>query len=154
MRLSGLPSKEPSREFYQVDGFLNSKLKSGKQREINSGTITLSFYCKECEDKTFIAQYPQIRVLKRSYKLFKNVCTSEDKYEKYSELLEKVNIVYNEELGSGAIVYLLKIYEQIALKQYSAFYRLIIGILDNINNNKELLKAINELELDQGGKNV
>lgn len=263
MRLSGLLSKEPTREFYQVDGFLNSKLKSGKQREINAGTITLSFYCKECEDtltfysfnnklvcvgidekiisidtvlkcprcssvvpvwflvecndKTFIAQYPQIRVLKRSYKLLKNVCTSEDKYGKYSELLEKANIAYNEELGSGAIVYLRKIYEQIvtetaqiyginmytakghrrkfgellkevdseasivpiefakngyilfqklsnvihgeyderiALKQYPAFYRLVIGILDNINNNKELLKAINELELDQGGKNV
>ena len=44
--------------------------------------------------------------------------------------------------------------ERIALKQYPAFYRLVIGILDNINNNKELLKAINELELEQGGKNV
>ena len=44
--------------------------------------------------------------------------------------------------------------EQIALKQYPAFYRLVIGILDNINNNKELLNAMNELELGQGGKNV
>ena len=45
--------------------------------------------------------------------------------------------------------------EQIALKQFPAFYRLVVGILDKINNNKELLKAIEELELDEkGGKNV
>lgn len=263
MRLSGLLSKEPIKEYCQIDGFIKKKLGQGKQIKAEVGTVTLPFYCKNCEDtltfsslektlicigvneniisidtvlkcprcnsivpvwflvecdeKTFMAQYPQVRVLKRSYKLFKNVCVNEDKYGKYSELLEKANIAYNEELGYGAIIYLRKVYEQIvtetakiyginmrtpkggrrkfeellkevdgeasivpiefakngytlfqklsdvihgeydeqiALKQYPAFQRLVIGILDNINNNKELLKAINELELDKGGKNV
>lgn len=264
MRLSGVLSKEPSKEYCQIDGFLIKKLKFGKQRKINVGTITLSFYCKECEDiltfssidepltcvgidenrisidavlkcprcnafvpvwflvesneKSITAQYPQIRLLKRSYKLFDNVSISSDKYGKYSELLEKANIAYNDELGSGAIIYLRKVYEQIvtetaqiyginmttkkgyrrkfgelleevdaeasivpkeftknkyklfdnlsnvihgeydeitALKQYPAFYRLVVGILDNIKNNKELLKAIEELEWDtRGGENA
>lgn len=264
MRLSGVLSKEPSKEYCQVDGFLNQKLKYGKQRKIEVGTVTLSFYCKKCEDaltfssvgetltcvgmnenmisidtvlrcprcntvvpvwflvecdeKSFITQYPKVRVSKCSYKLFDDVCITKDKYGKYSELLEKANIAYNDELGSGAIIYLRKVYEQIvtetaeiyginmctdkgyrrkfgelleevdreasivpiefaknrytlfkklsdvihgeydesiALKQYPAFYRLVIGILDNINNNKELLKAVKELEWDiKGGKNV
>lgn len=257
MRLSGVLSKEPFKEYCQVDGFLNQKLKYGKQRKLEVGRIALPFYCKVCEDTlTFVSvnenlictgindktvsidtvlkcprcnavvpvwfliescedtiamQYPKVRILKRSYKLFDNVTINSDRYGKYSELLEKSNIAYNEELGSGAIVYLRKIYEQIvtetaqiyginmltakgyrrkfgelleevdseasivplefakngytlfqrlsnvihgeydeqiALKQYPAFYRLVIGILENINNNKELLKAINELELD------
>lgn len=263
MRLSGVLSKEPIKDYCQIDGFIKQKLEYGKQIKAEVGTVTLPFYCKNCEDmltfsslekplicigvneniisidtvlkcprcnsivpvwflvecdeKTFMAQYPRVRVLKRSYKLFENVCISEDKYGKYSELLEKANIAYTEELGSGAIIYLRKVYEQIvtetakiyginmrtlkggrrkfeellkevdgeasivpiefakngytlfqklsnvihgeydeqiALKQYPAFQRLVIGILDNINNNKELLKAINELELDKGGKNV
>lgn len=264
MRLSGILSKEPCKEYCQVDGFLNQKLKCGKQRKIEVGRITLPFYCKVCGDtltfssvsenlictgvndknvsintvlkcprcneivpvwfliesceETITMQYPKVRILKRSYKLFDNVTINSDRYGKYSELLEKSNIAYNEELGSGAIVYLRKIYEQIvtetaqiygismltakghrrkfgdllkevdseasivplefakngytlfkrlsnvihgeydeqiALKQYPAFYRLVIGILENINNNKELLKAINELELDEeGGKNA
>ena len=264
MRLSGLLSKEPSKEFRQIDGFFNSELKNGKQRTIQVGTITLSFYCKDCEDtltfssigenlmciginentisidtvlkcprcnnnvpvwflvesdeKAFITQYPNVRILKRSYKLFDNICCNKEKYGKYSELLEKANMAYNDELGAGAIIYLRKVYEQIvtetakiyginmrtsrghrrnfadlleevdseasivplefaqnryilfqrlsnvihgeydeqiALKQFPAFYRLVVGILDKINNNKELLKAIEELELDEkGGKNV
>ena len=264
MRLSGVLSKEPSKEYCQVDNFLNQKLKYGKQRKLEVGRITLPFYCKICEDTltfasvnenlictgindknisidtvlkcprcnsvvpvwfliescedTIAMQYPKVRILKRSYKLFDNVTINSDRYGKYSELLEKSNIAYNEELGSGAIIYLRKIYEQIvtetaqiyginmctakgrrrkfeelleevdseasivplefakngytlfqrlsnvihgeydeqiALKQYPAFYRLVIGILENINNNKELLKAINELELDkEGGKNA
>lgn len=263
MRLSGLLSKEPSKEFCQIDGFLNSELKNGRQRKIKVGTITLSFYCKDCEDtltfssigeslmciginektisvdtvlkcprcnnnvpvwflvesdeKSFIVQYPNVRILKRSYKLFDNICINKEKYGKYSELLEKANRAYSEELGAGAIVYLRKVYEQIvtetakiyginmrtpkggrrkfeellkevdseasivplefaqngytlfqrlsnvihgeydekiALKQFPAFYRLVVGILDKINNNKELLKAIEELELNEkGGKN-
>lgn len=260
MRLSGILSREPIKEYCQIEGFLNQQSKQGKQRKIDVGTVTLPFYCKNCEDiltflsigetltcigineklisidtvlkcprcnavvpvwfliesdeKTFLTQYPQVRVLKRSYKLLGDVCISNDKYGNYSELLEKANIAYNEELGSGAIVYLRKIYEQIitetaqiyginmcttkgyrrkfgdllkevdgeasivplefakngytlfqklsnvihgeydekiALYQYPAFYRLVIGILDNINNNKELLNAINELELDEKG---
>lgn len=257
MRLSGVLSKEPSIEYCQVDGFLNQKLKYGKQKKLEVGKITLPFYCKVCEDTLTFAsvnenlictgvndksvsidtvlkcprcnavvpvwfliescgsaiaiQNPKIRILKRSYKLFDNVAINSSKYGKYSELLEKANRAYSDGLGSGAIIYLRKAYEQIvmetakvyginmttakghrrkfedlleevnseasivpvefaknkyalfkslsnvihgeydeeiALKKYPAFYRLLIGILDNINNNKELLDAVNELNLD------
>ena len=263
MRLSGLLSREPFKEYCQVDGFLDQKLKCGKQRKIEVGRITLPFYCKICEDTLTFAsvnenlictgvndrsvsidtilkcprcnaivpvwfligsyedaiamQNPKIRILKRSYKLFDNVDINKDKYGNYSELLEKADRAYNDELGSGAIIYLRKVYEQIvtetakvyginmttakgyrrkfgdlleevnneaaivpieftkdkytlfkslsnvihgeyneemALKQYPAFHRLVIGILDNINNNKELLEAVKELELNlEGEKN-
>lgn len=261
MRLSGVLSKEPVKEYCQVDGFLNQKLKYGRQKKLEVGRITLPFYCKACEDEltfasvnenlictgindknvsidtvlkcprcnsvvpvwflletcedTIATQYPKVRILKRAYKLFDNVAINSDRYGKYSELLEKANMAYNDELGSGAIIYLRKVYEQIvtetakvyginmvtargyrrkfgelleevnseasivpmefaknkytlfkslsnvihgeyneeiALKQYPAFYRLVIGILDNINNNKELLEAVKELELDSEGE--
>lgn len=260
MRLSGILSKEPVKEYCQVDGFLNQKLKYGKQRKLEVGRITLPFYCKDCADtltfasvsenlictgvndknvsidvvlkcprcntvvpvwfliesceETIAIPNPKVRILKRTYKLFDNVTINSDRYGEYSELLEKANIAYNEELGSGAIIYLRKVYEQIvtetakvyginmttakgnrrrfgelleevnseasivpiefarnkytlfknlsnvihgeydeevALKQYPAFYRLVIGILDNINNNKELLEAVKELKFDEEG---
>lgn len=261
MRLSEILSKEPSKKYYQVEGFLEKALKYGKQKKIDVGTVTLSFYCKSCEDiltfssvnqlltcmgidntkisintvlkcprcnqivpiwfliesneKKLTAQYPEVRVLKRSYKLLDYVSINNEKYGKYSELLEKANLAYQDELGTGAIIYLRKIYEQIvietaniyeinnktargrrrkfseileevdnkasiiprefsrngytlfdnlsniihgeydeeiAINNYPAFYRLIIGILDNINNNKELLAAVKELNWDTEGE--
>lgn len=260
MRLSDILSRNPSKEYLKIEGFLNQNVRYGKQRKIDVGIIALPFYCKncedtitfisptgnltcigidnthisidtvlkcprcnsvvpvwflvECDDNTIALPYPQVRILNRSYKLFDNVAIASDKYGKYSELLEKANIAYNNQLGSGAIIYLRKIYEQIvsetaqvyginlstpkghrrkfgelleevdseasivpeeykenrytlfnnlsnvihgeydetvALKQYPAFYRLVVGILDKINDNKELLNAIAELEWNTNG---
>ena len=221
MRLSGLLSREPFKEYCQVDGFLDQKLKCGKQRKIEVGRITLPFYCKICEDTLTFASVNE-----------NLICTGvNDRSVSIDTILKcpRCNAIvpvwfligsyraYNDELGSGAIIYLRKVYEQIvtetakvyginmttakgyrrkfgdlleevnneaaivpieftkdkytlfkslsnvihgeyneemALKQYPAFHRLVIGILDNINNNKELLEAVKELELNlEGEKN-
>lgn len=42
--------------------------------------------------------------------------------------------------------------DNIGISKFELLYRLIIGILDNINNNKELLAAIKELNWDTEGE--
>ena len=70
----------------------------------------------ESNEKQLTAQFPEVRVLKRSYKLPDYVSINNEKYGKYSELLEKANLAYQDELGTGAIIYLRKIYEQIIIE--------------------------------------
>ncbi|MCI8622280.1 MAG: hypothetical protein HFG26_01295 [Provencibacterium sp.] len=156
---------------------------------------------------------PEVRVLKRSEKLSDKVTLGWGQYEGFSELLEKADRAYRDELGAGAIVYLRKILEritkqtaeasnisitittkngdkkrkdfkklltevdqqcfiipkefsengyklfgelseiihsdgsdeQMVLKKYDALHRLVIGILDNVKNNKEMMEAIGTL---------
>lgn len=153
---------------------------------------------------------PEVRVLKRSEKLSDKVTLNQGKYEGFSELLEKAERAYRDELGSGAIVYLRKILErvtnqtaeassiqttidckngkkkrkdfrslltevdqkcsiipkefsengyklfkelsniihsdgsdeQLGLEKYEGLHRLVIGILDTVKNNKEMMEAI------------
>ena len=60
MRLSGILSKEPSKKYYQVEGFFEKALKYGEQKEIDVGTVTLSFYCKSCEDILIFSSVNQL----------------------------------------------------------------------------------------------
>lgn len=55
MRLSEVLSKDPKRDYSQVQGFLENKnLKLGLQRKIDAGSIALNYYCKVCSDyRTF-----------------------------------------------------------------------------------------------------
>lgn len=46
MRLSGVLSKEPIKDYCQIDGFIKQKLEYGKQIKAEVGTVTLPFYCK------------------------------------------------------------------------------------------------------------
>ncbi len=57
MRLSDLLSQSPSKEFKQVDGFLqNKKGKLGQQVNINIGKIGVNYFCKTCNDlRTFFS---------------------------------------------------------------------------------------------------
>lgn len=151
---------------------------------------------------------PEVRVLKRTEKLTENVQLSRGQYGDFSELLEKADRAYRDELGAGAIVYLRKILElvteqtaeaeeietkkangspkpfkevlesvdkrrriiprefsdngyklfgelsdvvhsdydeHLGLKKYDTLRRLVIGVLDNIKINRELLEAIGTL---------
>lgn len=153
---------------------------------------------------------PEVRVLKRAEKLSDNVTSSKERYEEFSELLQKADRAYHDELGVGAIVYLRMILEritkqtadaagipisittkngqtkrkdfrsllkevdqkksiipkefsengyklfkelseivhsdgsneQLGIKKYYALHRLVIGILDTVKNNKEMMEAI------------
>ena len=55
MRLSDVLSKPPVSRFEQVDNFLGkTKLNCGKQRKVNVGIVGLTYFCKYCDDDTFI----------------------------------------------------------------------------------------------------
>lgn len=55
MRLAELLSKKKNETFVQIEGFLdNRRLRKGKQKKLNVGTITLNFFCRNCNDiRTF-----------------------------------------------------------------------------------------------------
>lgn len=162
------------------------------------------------------SQAPDIRVLKRTERLTENVLLGRGKYDDFSELLEKADRAYRDELGAGAIVYLRKVLERITfqtaeaidietknkngkhrpfkeilvkvdkecsiipkefsengyklfselseivhsngddellgLKRYDALQRLVIGVLDNVKNNNEMMSAIGNLGWNEEGK--
>lgn len=160
---------------------------------------------------------PYVRILKRSEKLSSTVMLNKEQYDDFSDLLEKAQCAYHDELGAGAIVYLRKILErateqaacaagidtkitdrngkrrrkpfktlleevdrqksiipkefsangyklfgelsdvvhgdydeQLGLQKYGALRRLVVGILDNIKNNKEMMAAIGSLGWEDG----
>ena len=159
---------------------------------------------------------PVVRILKRSEKLPDSVSPSKDRYGEYSELLEKAERAYRDELGAGAVVYLRKILENITtqtaeaadidlktpkgtrkafkvllkevdekcliipsefsaegyklfgelsnvlhgnyneldgLKKFHALHRLVVGVIENVKNNKELMSARGALGWDADGGN-
>lgn len=155
---------------------------------------------------------PEVRILKKSEKLSDKVSLSRGPYEGFSDLLEKANRAYHDQLGAGSIVYLRKIFEmvtiqtanavgieykkyeggnpknfsallqevdkqceiipkefsanghklfkelstvvhgdfdeELGLKKFDPLYRLVVGILENIRNRKELLDAVESLGWD------
>lgn len=58
MRLSDLLSKNPNKEYLQVDGFLtNTKGIIGQQISLSVGDVMLNYYCTHCADlRTFISK--------------------------------------------------------------------------------------------------
>ena len=167
-------------------------------------------------DSDIFTQAPSVRISKRSEKLSSMVSLSRERYSDFSELLEKAQQAYRDELGAGSIVYLRKIFEQITvqaaeavnisilktngkrksfrdlleevdrelsiiprefsangyrlfrelsavvhgdydeqsgLQKYDALCRLIVGIIDNVRNNDEMMCAIGSLGWnDKGGE--
>jgi len=151
---------------------------------------------------------PNVRILKRSEKLSDTVVIHGEQFGNFTELLEKAQRAYREELGAGSIIYLRRVFEQITVKmagvvgidtknvkgsrkafkdllrevdekcsiipkefsenryrlfselsnvlhgdydeqlglqKYEAFRRLVVGIIDNVKNNEEMMTAITTL---------
>lgn len=172
-------------------------------------TIPVWFLVESMEDVFSIA--PKVRVLKRTEKLSKQSLCDHYQYGDFSELLDKSECAYRDELGAGSIVYLRKILEritvqvantaavdtktksgarknfkdllkevdtqchiipeefatnryrlfgelsdvlhgsydeQVALQKYSSLHRLVIGVLDKVKNNREMMAAIGTLGWD------
>lgn len=255
MRLSDILSKEPSKQYTQIDGFLqNKKGSTGQRVKISVGQIALNYYCQNCEDlRTFFSkgeleaifvnkklisidsvltcagcgqgipiwfliesnsditgQAPEVRILKKKEKNIPIKETDNHQYNKYIELLNKAKQSFNENLGSGAVVYLRKVFEKITIdsanaisieyekyengnpknfsqllkkvdekcsiiprefssngyklfqelsgivhgdceeveviNKFEPLYRLVVGILENVKNHKEIMDSIEKLE--------
>ena len=177
------------------------------------GASVQIWFLVDC-DSDICDRAPEIRILKRSEKLSTEVLLDKERYDDFSELLEKAQYANRDKLGAGAMVYLRKIFEQItqqtarvagiscsydngkrkpfrnlleevdrqcsiiprefsangyrlfgelsdivhgeyneelALQKYESLHRLIIGILDNVKNNNELMTAIGSLGWNEGG---
>lgn len=191
---------------------------------VNDSTVSIdcAFRCPICESSVqswflvesvndIFSQSPKVRILKRSEKLSELVLFSRNQYNDFSELLEKAQRAYCDELGAGSIIYLRKILERITvqvaeaanistknengkrksfkdlleevdkqrsiipkeysangyrlfselsevihgsyeeelgLKKYDALRRLVIGIIENIETNRELMIAVGKLGWD------
>lgn len=61
---------------------------------------------------------------------------SENGYRLFGELSDVVHGNYDEQLG---------------LQKYDALHRLIVGVLDNVKNNREMMEAIGTLGWNQEG---
>lgn len=197
---------------------------------VNNSIISIDtvFQCSQCSQCTSTVQMwflvesegdifspsPSVRILKRSEKLSDMVRLSREQDDGFSELLEKAQRAYRDDLGAGSIVYLRKILElitvqaagaanistknsngrhkpfkelleevdkqrsiipkeysangyrlfselsdvvhsgyeeELGLQKYDALRRLIIGIIDNVKNNKEMMSAICSLGWNDKG---
>lgn len=177
------------------------------------GELVPAWFLVESKDEA-CSSAPEVRVLKRTEKLTERVLLSRGQYGDFSELLEKAERAYRDELGAGSIVYLRKILEritvqtadaagigtktpkghrkafkdllkevdtqrsiipkefsanrytlfeelsnvlhgdydeQLGLKKYDALHRLVVGVLDNVKNNREMMKAIGTLGWNMDG---
>lgn len=160
-------------------------------------------------------QAPEIRILKKSEKLIQSTRVKNSRFEEFSNLLDKAEQAYNEELGAGAIVYLRKVFEKVTIQsakamdieyekykegnpknfqqllekvdkkcsiiprefskdgyklfrelsgvihgeydedlglmKFESLNRLVIGILENVKNHKEIIDALETLQNISGG---
>ena len=64
MRLSDVLSRKPTKEYIQVDGFLqNKKGIAGQSVEITVGKVALNYFCKNCDDLRTFSSKNKIDVL-------------------------------------------------------------------------------------------
>lgn len=163
MRLGEVLSRQPQKEFVEVEHFLlDRRGKKGQQVDLDIGKICLNYYCLICDDQRsftsitprnkiscifvneqvisidavlscnmcesdtqvwFLVECegdikgynPKVRVLKRSERLSNVANIHSREFGEYTNLLDKAERAYREDLGAGAITYLRKAFEQIAM---------------------------------------
>lgn len=107
-----------------------------------------TWFLIECGNKTtMISQYPNVKILKRTFRISDKVLYNNEKFEKYSELIEKANQAYNDELGAGSIIYLRKIYEQIIIEMAKITEVSLTNITGKRKNFSDLVKEVNSKKL-------
>ncbi|MCH7322907.1 hypothetical protein LZ480_13580 [Solibacillus sp. MA9] len=80
--------------------------------QCNCGSVVHTWFLVEAEDDIRY-QSPKVRILHFREKLTDCVRLQSEKYGEFSEWLEKARRAYRDELGSGAVIYLRKVYESI-----------------------------------------
>lgn len=80
------------------------------------GTTVQVWFLVEC-DGDITSAAPKIRIAKKAEKLSDRVKVGSNiKYGEFESLIEKADLAYQEQLGAGAVIYLRKAYELIAVK--------------------------------------
>ncbi|MDD4080489.1 MAG: hypothetical protein PHP02_03620 [Eubacteriales bacterium] len=107
-----------------------------------SSTVQV-WYLVESQE-TLYSPAPEIRILKKSEKLPKNVQHAEDEINEYTELLDKAERAYRDSLGAGAVVYLRKVYELITARSAAAAHISTRTEKNRKKAFKDLLKEVDE----------
>ncbi|KUP21142.1 hypothetical protein [Paenibacillus sp. DMB5] len=111
--------------------------------QCNCGSIVHTWFLVEAEEDIRY-QSPKVRILHFREKLTEGVKLQSEKYGEFSEWLEKANRAYRDGLGSGAIIYLRKVYESIT---YSIANSNNIALYRRNGNRRffsEILKDVDE----------
>lgn len=82
----------------------------------NCNTYIPIWYLLEAENSNDIVPFTKVRLLNTIEKLNENVKLSENRYGEFTNLLEKAEIAFRNELGAAAITYLRKVFEGITHK--------------------------------------
>lgn len=82
-------------------------------------------------DVDIFSRYPNVKILKYSYKLSESVSLSEERFGGLTDMLNKAQLAYAENLGAGSLVYLRKILENITFAT-----ALVVGVETRKRNNK------------------
>ncbi|OIB01443.1 hypothetical protein AK95_28890 [Paenibacillus sp. LC231] len=78
--------------------------------QCNCGSVVHTWYLVEAEEDIRY-QSPKVRILHFREKLTERVKLQSEKYGEFSEWLEKANRAHKDGLGSGAVIYLRKVFE-------------------------------------------
>ncbi len=124
---------------------------------IDDRTISIDYVvkCVRCDEKILVwflveseqkmaYPAPKVRVIKRSLKVSDNVIMNEYCYGELSVLLDKADRAYGEGLGAGAMVYLRKLLEQVAVGAATAAGIELKTSKGKRKNFKDLLKEIDQ----------
>lgn len=112
---------------------------------VNDSTVSIDsiIICAQCGlssvpawflvvcDKEIFSSIPNVKLLKHSYKLSDEVSLSQDRFRGFTEMLNKAQLAYAENLGAGSVVYLRKLLEIITIRTAE-----VAGIETRNQNNK------------------
>ncbi|GAB6991803.1 hypothetical protein [Paenibacillus pini] len=111
--------------------------------QCNCGSVVHTWYLVEAEEDIRY-QSPKVRILHFREKLTERVKLQFEKYGEFSEWLEKANRAHRDGLGSGAVIYLRKVYESITYSIANANNIPLIRGNGNRRPFSEILKEVDE----------
>lgn len=95
-------------------------------------------------DGDIFARYPNVKIIKHSYKLSDNVSLSEERFGGLTDMLNKAQLAFAENMGAGSVVYLRKILEIVTYRTAE-----VVGINTKEKNGyrrsfKKVLKEVDQ----------
>lgn len=106
-------------------------------------TVHIPAWFLIASEKEIFSRAPEVKILKRSFKLSEHVSWPGSRVSEFEEMLDKASIAYLEGLGAGSVIYLRKILEVITQQVGN-----VAGVSRNSANGrkksfKDFLKEVN-----------